>query len=118
MESGPAKNIKKGWGLFRGLVIELEPRIGNKDTVYLGCTQRCFSLTAESGRMATVMAYNVVEFLGSCASKYCELAKVKTPLRAFSTPIRPEDRSISDLSAPGSGPSTECPWCHHTASPE
>ncbi len=41
--SGPEKNINKGWeSLRKDLVVELEPRVGNKDLVYMGCT-RMFS---------------------------------------------------------------------------
>ena len=54
--------------------------------------------------MATVMAYDVEEFLGSCADKYCALAKAKTPLRSYSTPIRPEDRTASISGAAVVGP--------------
>ena len=58
--SGPENNIKQGWALLRkGLVIEPEARIEKRGVAYLGCTQRCFSLIIESGRMATVMSYVV-----------------------------------------------------------
>ena len=68
--------------------------------------------------MATAMAYDVEEFLGTCVDKYVELAKAKAPLRAYSTPILPEDRSLSVAGVAGAGPVTECPWCHLTDAPE
>ncbi len=77
-------------------------RVGNKEIASLGCTQRCFSLMAESGRVAFVMAYDVEEFLGSCVPKYCALAQAKAPLRVYSTPIQPEHHSRSVAGAPGS----------------
>ena len=67
--------------------------------------------------MATVMDYDVEEFLGSCVDKYCELAKVKRPLMHFATPSLPDDHALSVAGAPGAGPVTECPWCHHTDTP-
>ena len=63
------------------------------------------------------MAYNVEELIGSCVTKYCELAKITSPLRSYTAPILPDDHSRSAAGAPGSGPVTECPWCHHTAAP-
>ena len=67
--------------------------------------------------MATVMSYDMEEFLDSWVTKYCELAKITSPLRSYTTPILPDDHSRSAAGAPGSGPVTECPWCHHTATP-
>ena len=88
--SGPEKTSKQAWTLLRqGFVIELESRIGGKEIVYLGCTQRCFSLMLASGRIATVMSYDVEEFLESCVAKYCGFAKIKSPLRQYRTPIIP-----------------------------
>ena len=101
----------------RGLIIEPETRIGDKGIQYLGCLQRCFSIEIAPGRMATVMDYVVEEFLGSCVDKYCELANVKRPLRHFPTPIPPDDHALSAAGAPGTGPVTECPWCHHADRP-
>ena len=67
--SGPVNDIKQGWALLRkSLVIEPETRIGNMGVAYLGCTQRCFSIMIESGRMATVMSYDTEDFLDSCVA--------------------------------------------------
>ena len=68
----------------------------------------------ESGRMAIVMSYDMEEFLDSCVAQYCELAKITSPLRSYTTPILLDDQSRSAASAPGTVPVTECPWCHHT----
>ena len=39
--SGPEKTIKQGCVLLRrGLVLELESRIGDKELVYRGCAQQ------------------------------------------------------------------------------
>ena len=84
---------------------------------YRGCTQRCFSIMIESGRKATVMSYDMEDCLDSCVATYCELAKITSPLRSYTTPILPDDHSRSAAGAPGEGPVTECPWCHHTATP-
>ena len=97
--------------------MEPETRIGDKGIQYLGCLQRCFSIEIALGRMAFVMDYAVEEFLGSCVDKYCELAKVKRPLRHFATPILPDDHALSVAGALGTGPVTECPWCHHADTP-
>ena len=68
--------------------------------------------------MATVMAFDVEDFFGTCVVKYGEVARAKAPLRAYSTPILPEDHSLSIAGVVGAGPVTECPWCHHTYAPE
>ena len=69
------KTIKQSWALLRrGLAIELESRIGDKELVYFGCTQRCCTLMLALGRMATVTLYDGEEFLESCVAKYCECA--------------------------------------------
>ena len=46
-----------------------------------------------------------------------ELANMKTPPKAYATPILPEDHSTPQAGAPGEGPVVECPWCHHAAPP-
>ena len=102
-------------GLLRcGLLIEPETRIGDKGIQYLGCLQRCSSVEIAPGRTATTI---FEEFLGRCVDKYCELAKAKRPLRHFATPILPDDHALSAAGVPGTGPVTECPWCHHTDTP-
>ena len=116
--SGPEKNIKQGWALLRkGLVIEPEARIEKNGIAYLGCTQRCCSLTLESGRMATGMSYGMEAFLDRCVPQYCELAKITSPLRSYATPMLLDDHARSAAGAPGTGPVTECSWCRHIASP-
>ena len=72
----------------------------------------------ESGRMATLIAYDVEEFMGTCVDKDCELAKAKAPLRSYSAPILPAGHATSVAGSASVGPVTECPWCHHTDAPE
>ena len=101
----------------KGFATEFESRIGDKQLAVLGCSQSCFILMLEYGRMATVMSNDVEEFLESCVSKYCELAKAKYPLRKYSTPVLPDDHLRSVVGAPGVFPVTVCPRYHQTASP-
>ena len=50
--SGPEKTIQQGWALLRkGLAIEPEARVGDKDLAYIGCAQMRFTLMFGSGRM-------------------------------------------------------------------
>ena len=80
------------------------------ELVYLGCNQKYFYIMTESGRMATVMAYDVEELVRSCVDKYCGLAKGQTQLRSYSTPFILDDHAASVVWAAGVGPVTECPW--------
>ena len=49
----------------KGIAIEPEARAEKKGVAYLECTQRCYPLMKESGRMAIVMSYDVEELFGS-----------------------------------------------------
>ena len=55
------------------IIIEPVTRIGDKGIQYLGRLQRCFSVEVAPGRMATVMDYDVEEFLGSCVEDTASL---------------------------------------------
>ena len=65
--SGPIKYLPQGWKLLRqGLSIESEQRIGGEGISYLGCKIERTETTLAGGRLATVITYNMEEFVQSC----------------------------------------------------
>ena len=67
--------------------------------------------------MATVISYNMEEFIDSCVSRYCELAGVAR-VREWPTPFIPESHEESLAAAPrAKGEVVERPWCCHTFPP-
>ena len=68
------------------------------------------------GGLATVMEYDMEEFLSSCLDKFKELAHVKD-IRPFPTPFITEEHTSAPQVQAGTGPCVECPWCKHTFPP-
>ena len=82
----------------------------------MGCRQVRTSRRLPSGRMATVMEYDMEDFLISCVDKFKELAGVKD-VRPCPTPFITETHEHSPAGRAGTGPCVECPWCKHTFPP-
>ena len=107
--AGPKENLAKGWAALRKhLSIEKEVRLGGKGSTYLGCRQIKSCRKLPDGGMATVMEYDMEEFLTSCVDKYKELAGVRD-VRPCATPFLTEDHSDSPAGQAGEGPCVECP---------
>ena len=109
--AGPNHNLTQGWVLLRkGLSIEAETQPG----VYLGCTQKREVTTMKNGRTITTMSYDMEDYLGSCVTRYLELAGKDTKLRHVNTPFLPEETRDGPAGRPASanGVEIKCPHCH------
>ena len=115
--AGPRDNLAKGWELLRKHIsIEQEVKLDGKGATYLGCRQVKSSRRLPHGGLATVMEYDMEEFLSSCLEKFKELAHVKD-IRPFPTPFITEEQTNAPQGQAGTGPCVECPWCKHTFPP-
>ena len=100
--SGPTANLSQGWKLLRKYIsIEQEIRVDEKGSTYLGCRQVRRNQRLPHGGMATVMEYDMEEFVTSCVDKYKELAGVRD-VRPVPTPFINEDPRVSPAGAPAS----------------
>ena len=115
--SGPEGNLKAGSTKLRAqLSIEGEVPLDKSGATFLGCRQIRTTRRMPDGSLATVMEYDMEEFLLSCIEKYKELAGVKD-VRPCMTPFLPEEHTHSPAGRAGDGPCVECPWCKHTFPP-
>ena len=129
--AGPKNNLKLGWELLRkGLSIDPECEPG----VYLGCAQERKDVTMKDGRRVTTMTYNMEDFLGSCVTRYLELAGPGTRLKAVNTSFIPEETKDSHAGKPSSATGVtilckhcrtaqavkevSCSWCKKAFTPE
>eukprot|EP00969_Alexandrium_andersonii_P178421 7888685-Alexandrium_andersonii.AAC.1 len=67
--AGPYSSMAAGWELLRqGLSIEPEQHVNTAGVTYLGCKIEKTVSKLSGGRMATVITYNMEEFINSCVS--------------------------------------------------
>ena len=97
--------VKQGWARLRQcLSIEQEQGIGSPGMFNLGCDQERSLVRLPSGRLATVMPYDVEVFLESGVEHYTLFAHLRPPLRVYCTRILPEDHQESPARDSGTGP--------------
>eukprot|EP00969_Alexandrium_andersonii_P277311 12257994-Alexandrium_andersonii.AAC.1 len=62
--AGPASAVAAGWKLRRkGLSIDPESRVDSSGVTYLRCKNEKTSSKLAEGRLATVVAYNIEEYI-------------------------------------------------------
>ena len=89
--SGPIGNLAAGWKLLRkDPCIEPEERYGEKGTTYLGCKVLRTTAKLCGSQMATVITYDMEEFLHSRVQQYLELSGDKS-VNEFPIPFIPEN---------------------------